>query len=63
MEDDGELDSLAADLFQVLNRPSVAGTVLQTALSLINSLTDGLCKYLHGATTPKRLEIVLSVLK
>ena len=29
-----------ADLLEIINRPGVAGAVLQTALSLINNLTE-----------------------
>ena len=38
--------------FNLFNRPGVAGAVLQTALLLIKSFSDGLWKYLYSAATP-----------
>ena len=44
------------NLVVVVNRPGVAGAVLQTALSLINSLSDGFLPDLHHIITPTLLE-------
>ena len=46
-----------------INRPGVAEAVLLTALSLNDIVTHGFWKYLYGAATPQRLEMVLSVIK
>ena len=47
----------------IFNRPGVAMAVLQLALLLINSVSDGLWKYLYGAAMPQQLEMGLSVIK
>ena len=39
------------------NRPGVAGAVLQTALLLINSVSDGLWKYIQNSVNPKPEEL------
>ena len=49
-----KISCLDADYYRhvcfVVNRPYVARAILQTALSLIQSVTDGLCKYLYSPT-------------
>ena len=46
----------------IFNRPGVAGAVLQTALSFIDSVKEVMvCENI--AATPQRLEMVLSVMK
>ena len=47
----------------IINRPGVAGAVLQTPSLLIKTLTDDLWKYLYSAATPWWLEMMLSVIK
>ena len=42
---------------QIINRPGVAGVVLQTPLSLIKSVTDAFPPNLQNIRTPKHLEI------
>ena len=44
-------------LVSVINRPGEVGAVLQTPLLLINSLTNGLWKYLKHSVNPKPLEL------
>ena len=46
------LDS-GGDSDPVVNRPGVAGAVLQSPPSLIDSLSHGLWKYLQGTVNPK----------
>ena len=48
---------------QIDGKDSAVGAVLQTALSLSHSVSDGLWKYLYGAATPQRLTMVLSDIK
>ena len=43
--------------YDIFNRPGVAGAVLQSPPSLIDSVSDGLWKYIPNTVNPKPEEL------